>query len=444
MIYQCQSCGYISKKWLGKCPDCNNWNTFSEEQNIDIKKNKSNKTQAVAIPLPEIELKKIIRISTGFNEFNRALGGGLVTGQVILIGGSPGIGKSTLLTQILNNLTQNNIKGIYLTAEESAYQVKLRTERLNINNPNFLIISENNLTNAILEVKKNKPEFLIVDSIQTIYSENSSSIPGSISQIKECASVLIDYAKSNNICLFIVGHITKEGQIAGPKVLEHMVDTVLYFESESTTSFRIIRTLKNRFGNVNEIAIFEMTSFGLKEVVDPTNIFLEHREKENIGSVIFPLVEGSRIFLIEVQALVSNSTFSMPRRNAQGIDPNRMNLLITVMEKILGVNLFSNDIFINIPGGIKVNDPAVDLAVVVAILSSFLNKKIDTSCACFGEVGLNGEVRKSSFHKERIKEAARMGFKEIITPKNNEKDEKFEKTKILSINNINFLADFFS
>ncbi len=444
MIYQCQSCGYISKKWLGKCPDCNNWNTFSEEQNIDIKKNKSNKIQAVAIPLPEIELKKIIRISTGFNEFNRALGGGLVTGQVILIGGSPGIGKSTLLTQILNNLTQNNIKGIYLTAEESAYQVKLRTERLNINNPNFLIISENNLTNAILEVKKNKPEFLIVDSIQTIYSENSSSIPGSISQIKECASVLIDYAKSNNICLFIVGHITKEGQIAGPKVLEHMVDTVLYFESESTTSFRIIRTLKNRFGNVNEIAIFEMTSFGLKEVVDPTNIFLEHREKENIGSVIFPLVEGSRIFLIEVQALVSNSTFSMPRRHAQGIDPNRMNLLITVMEKILGVNLFSNDIFINIPGGIKVNDPAVDLAVVVAILSSFLNKTIDTSCACFGEVGLNGEVRKSSFHKERIKEAARMGFKEIITPKNNEKDEKFEKTKILSINNINFLADFFS
>ena len=444
MIYQCQSCGYISKKWLGKCPDCNNWNTFSEETDINLKNHKSNRKSVHAIPLPEIKLKKIPRISTGFNEFDRALGGGLVPGQVILIGGSPGIGKSTLLTQILNNLARKDFKGVYLTAEESSYQVKLRTERLNINNPNFLIISENNLTNAILELKKIKPEFLIIDSIQTIYSENSSSIPGSISQIKECASVLIDYAKSNNICLFIVGHITKEGQIAGPKVLEHMVDTVLYFESETTTSFRIIRTLKNRFGNVNELSIFEMTSSGLSEVFDPTNIFLEHREKENIGSVIFPLVEGTRIFLIEVQALVSNSTFSMPRRNAQGIDPNRMNLLITVMEKILGVNLFSNDIFINIPGGIKVNDPAVDLAVVVAILSSFLNKKINTSFACFGEVGLNGEVRKSSFHKERIKEAVKMGFKEIVTPKNNEKDEKFEKTKIISIANINFLADFFS
>ncbi len=440
MTYQCQNCGYISKKWLGKCPDCNQWNTFVEdERNVKIKSVKSGRPAA---SLTSIGITRNKRISTKFSDFDRVLGGGIVSGQVILIGGNPGIGKSTLITQVLNNLSGKDEKGIYLTAEESPAQVKIRTNRLSIHNENIYILPENNITAAIEEIKKIKPKYVVVDSIQTVYSETSASIPGSISQIKECASILIDYAKLNEIALFLIGHVTKEGAIAGPKVLEHMVDTVLYFESDTSTDFRIIRSLKNRFGKVNGIAIFEMTANGLKEIIDPTNLFIESRKERNIGSVISPLVDGNKIFLIEVQALVSNSSCSMPRRNAQGFDQNRMNLLITVIEKILDIHLYNNDVFINIPGAIKVVDPAVDLAVVVAVISSFLNKELDPNIAFFGEVGLNGEVRKALSWKERIMETMRMGFKTVVTPMLNSEEVNFEKIKILPIDSINNIPYF--
>jgi len=442
LTYQCQNCGYISKKWLGKCPDCGAWNSFTEEIVIDSKKILNSK-KVSSTTLPEISLQKHYRISTEFKEFDKVIGGGLVPGQVILIGGSPGIGKSTLITQVLDNISNDKNKSIYLSAEESLTQIKIRTNRLNISNKNIFVINENEINSSLLEIETISPKFLVIDSIQTIYSENISSIPGSITQIKECTNLLIEFAKTKGIVLIIIGHITKEGAIAGPKVLEHMVDTVLYFESENTTSYRIIRTLKNRFGNVNEIAIFEMTSEGLQELTDPSNIFIENREKENIGSIIFPLVEGSRIFLVEVQALVSSTSYSMPRRSAQGIDPNRLNLLITIIEKHLGMQLYSNDIFINIPGGIKLNDPAVDLAVVIAIISSFLNKKINISWACFGEIGLNGEIRKSSFYKNRVNEAKKLGFKKIFTPKYNNIGDKIENIEITELNNITDLVSIF-
>ena len=432
MAYICQSCGYASKKWLGKCPECNNWNTFIEE-NFDEKRIKKISDIPEPLLLKDIQLKKIQRISTKITEFDRVIGGGLVDGEVILIGGPPGIGKSTLLSQILNNISTNNEKGFYLSAEESLNQIKIRFSRLNIDNDNIFFLAENNLSKAIYTIKKIKPKFLVVDSIQTVYLEHISSIPGSISQIRECSSLLIEYAKKNNVILFLIGHITKEGSIAGPKILEHMVDTVLYFESEKDSVYRIIRSLKNRFGPVNEISVFEMTSNGLKQIVNPSEIFIDKNKSKNIGSTIFPAIEGTRSILIEVQALVSDSNFSMPRRTSQGVDLNRLNLLIAIIEKNLGATLFNKDIFVNIPGGIKVNDPSVDLPIVLSILSSYLNKEIDKNLACFGEIGLTGEIRATTFSNERIKEALRLGYKKIIAP---EVKEKFNDAEIISINSI--------
>lgn len=432
MAYICQSCGYASKKWLGKCPECNNWNTFIEE-NFDEKRIKKISDIPEPLLLKDIQLKKIQRISTKITEFDRVIGGGLVDGEVILIGGPPGIGKSTLLSQILNNISTNYEKGFYLSAEESLNQIKIRFSRLNINNDNIFFLAENNLSKAIYTIKKIKPKFLVVDSIQTVYLEHISSIPGSISQIRECSSLLIEYAKRNNVILFLIGHITKEGSIAGPKILEHMVDTVLYFESEKDSVYRIIRSLKNRFGPVNEISVFEMTSNGLKQIVNPSEIFIDKNKSKNIGSTIFPAIEGTRSILIEVQALVSDSNFSMPRRTSQGVDLNRLNLLIAIIEKNLGATLFNKDIFVNIPGGIKVNDPSVDLPIVLSILSSYLNKEIDKNLACFGEIGLTGEIRATTFSNERIKEALRLGYKKIIAP---EVKEKFNDAEIISINSI--------
>ena len=441
LTYQCQNCTYISKKWLGKCPDCGAWNSFVESNVKNVIKKTSKNVKLTS--LSEIKLEKQFRINTEFNEFDKVIGGGFVPGQVILIGGSPGIGKSTLITQILDTVSRNQTTSVYVSAEESLNQIKIRTNRLKIFNNNIFVVNENEINSVLLEIEKISPKFLVIDSIQTVFSEEVSSIPGSISQIKECSNLLIEFAKKRNIVLIIIGHITKEGAIAGPKILEHMVDTVLYFESENTTSYRIIRSLKNRFGNVNEIAIFEMTFEGLKEVTDPSNIFIENREIENVGSIIFPLLEGSRIFLVEVQALVSSTSYSIPRRSAQGLDPNRLNLLVTIIEKHLGMHLYSNDIFINIPGGIKINDPAVDLAVVISIISSFLNKKINTFWACFGEIGLNGEVRKSSFYKQRVSETKKLGFKKIFAPKYQNNGEKIEGIEIIEFNNISDIVSIF-
>ncbi len=432
-MYICQNCGYISKKWLGKCPECNSWNSFLEE-NIDIKKVKKASDIPNPVSLHEIKLSEILRIKTNIEEFNRVLGGGVVEGEVILIGGAPGIGKSTLLSQVLDVISNENSKGFYLSAEESLNQIKLRFSRLGITNENILFLSENNLTKSIETIRKIRPKFIVIDSIQTIYVDYINSIPGSVSQIRECSSMLIEYTKKNNAILFLIGHITKEGSIAGPKILEHMVDAVLYFESEKNNAFRIIRSLKNRFGPVNEIAVFEMTSKGLKEVKNPSEIFLDKNKTKNIGSTVFPAIEGTRSILLEVQALVSDTNFSIPRRTSQGVDLNRLNLLIAIIEKNLGANLFNKDIFINIPGGIKINDPAIDLPVVMAILSSYLNKEIDQNLVCFGEIGLTGEVRNASFSSERIKEAIRLGYKKIVTP---EKIEKVKNAEIITVNTIN-------
>ena len=431
-MYICQSCGYVSKKWLGKCPECGNWNTFLEE---DIKNNKNLKISEIPSPLKlsEIPFEKISRISTKISEFNRVIGGGLVEGEVILIGGQPGIGKSTLLSQILNNVSSKDNIGFYLSAEESLNQIKLRFKRLNIDNDNIFFLSENNLSKSIHTIRKVKPKFIVIDSIQTIYLDHLSSIPGSVSQIRECSSILIDFAKKNNSIIFLIGHITKEGSIAGPKILEHMVDAVLYFESEKNSIYRIIRSLKNRFGPVNEIAVFEMTSDGLKEVKNPSEIFLNKNKVKNIGITIFPAIEGTRSILIEVQALVSDTNFSIPRRTTQGIDLNRLNLLIAIIEKNLGANLFNKDIFINIPGGIKINDPAVDVPVVISILSSYLNKEVESQIACFGEIGLTGEVRNASFAEERINEALRLGYKKIVS---HEITEKIKNAEIININSV--------
>ncbi len=432
-MYICQNCGYISKKWLGKCPECNSWNSFLEE-NVDIKKVKKASDIPNPVSLHEIKLSEISRIKTNIEEFNRVLGGGLVEGEVILIGGAPGIGKSTLLSQVLDVISNENSKGFYLSAEESLNQIKLRFSRLGITNENILFLSENNLTKSIETIRKVRPKFIVIDSIQTIYVDYINSIPGSVSQIRECSSMLIEYTKKNNAILFLIGHITKEGSIAGPKIMEHMVDAVLYFESEKNNAFRIIRSLKNRFGPVNEIAVFEMTSKGLKEVKNPSEIFLDKNKTKNIGSTVFPAIEGTRSILLEVQALVSDTNFSIPRRTSQGVDLNRLNLLIAIIEKNLGANLFNKDIFINIPGGIKINDPAIDLPVVMAILSSYLNKEIDQNLVCFGEIGLTGEVRNASFSSERIKEAIRLGYKKIVTP---EKTEKVKNAEIITVNTIN-------
>ncbi len=432
-MFVCQNCGYISKKWLGKCPECDNWNTFIEED-INPKEIKKNIEIPEPVQLSNISLQNILRIKTNIEEFDRVIGGGLVNGQVILIGGPPGIGKSTLLSQVINIISNNRYKGFYLSCEESLNQIKIRFSRLKIDNENIFFLSENNLTKSIESIKKVKPKFIVVDSIQTVFVDYISSIPGSVSQIRECSNILINYAKKNNAILFLIGHITKEGSIAGPKILEHMVDTVLYFESEKNNTFRIIRSLKNRFGPVNEIAVFEMTSNGLKEVKNPSEIFLDKNKTKNIGSTVFPAIEGTRSILLEVQALVSDTNFSIPRRTSQGVDLNRLNLIIAIIEKNLGANLFNKDIFINIPGGIKINDPAIDLPVVITILSSYLNKEIDKDLACFGEIGLTGEVRNTSFTNDRIKEAIRLGYKKIITPEIN---EKFKNAEIITVNYIN-------
>ncbi len=438
-MFVCQSCGFVSKKWLGKCPNCSSWNSFAEEEISQNLKNLKHSEIPEPKTISEIHINTILRKSTEIKEFDRVLGGGLVDGEVLLIGGSPGIGKSTLLSQILNNVSTDKEKGFYLSCEESLAQVKIRFSRLNIENENIYLLSENNLNNALYSIKKINPKFLIIDSIQSVYSEKISSIPGSVSQIRECSSMLIDFAKRNNTILFIIGHITKEGSIAGPKILEHMVDTVLYFESEKNNIYRIVRALKNRFGPVNEIAVFEMTSMGLKEVSNPSEIFINRNIEKNIGSTIFPAIEGTRSILVEIQALVSDSNFSIPKRATQGIDLNRLNILIAILEKNLGINFFNKDIFINVPGGLKINDPAVDLPVALTILSSYLDKEIDKKLTCFGEIGLTGEVRTTSFFEERIRESIRLGYNKILTAG---KEKKLENAKIFSISVVNDLINF--
>ncbi|BCB96777.1 DNA repair protein RadA [Dissulfurispira thermophila] len=429
-VFQCQACGYASPKWLGKCPDCGAWNSFSEEKQSPI----SLKSFAVAEPqcLSKIIGGKEKRTPIGINEFDRVLGGGLVNGAIILIGGDPGIGKSTLLLQAVAKITKDKEKAtphspqktkdktvLYVSGEESPEQIKLRAERLSINSDNILLLSETLVENIIKTAEDLKPAALVVDSIQTIYTEELTSAPGSVGQIRESAAKLMFFAKRSEIPVFLIGHVTKEGAIAGPRVLEHLVDTVLYFEGDRGHPYRILRTIKNRFGSTNEIGVFEMTDEGLMEITNPSELFMSERPLGVSGSTVIATIEGTRPLLVELQALVSPTTFGMPRRTSMGVDFNRVNLLIAVLEKKAEIHLGGMDVFINVVGGLKIFEPAADIGIISAIVSSFREIPVDAKTFLFGEVGLSGEVRAVAHADARLKEAAKIGFKKAIIPKNN-------------------------
>ena len=426
--FVCQSCGYQAPKWLGKCPGCQEWNTFVEERVIEEKIPERDllgfEKDAVPTPITEITMEERGRLQIGMGEFDRVLGGGIVFGSMILVGGDPGIGKSTLLLQVMSLLASQRKKVLYISGEESLQQTKMRADRLEISSDHLFVVSETSLEKILQDIQAVRPSAAVVDSIQTIYSSELPSPPGSISQVREASSRLLYLAKHLSIPIFLVGHVTKEGFIAGPKVLEHMVDTVLYFEGETHHAFRILRAVKNRFGSTNEIGVFEMKDSGLAEVFSPSEYFLSERTQSATGSVVVPSIEGSRPILIELQALVIPTNLGYPRRTTQGIDANRVSLLVAVMDKRLGIHLFSHDIFLNVVGGMKVEEPGADLGVIVSIASSFRDKVIDPEVVIFGEVGLGGEVRGISQAEGRVKEAARLGFKRCLLPKQNQEKIK--------------------
>lgn len=437
--YVCSECGATSSRWLGKCPSCGKFNTMVEEI---IKPAAGTKDVRKAVysnrakPLKDITFERYDRTSSGISEFDNVLGGGIVAGSLVLIGGDPGIGKSTLLTQIAANLSAKS-KTLYFSAEESCSQVKLRAQRLNLKSEELFIINETCIDG--LETELNGVQFCIIDSIQAVYTEDLSSSAGSVGQVRECASKLMRIAKSRGITFFIVGHVTKEGALAGPKVLEHIMDTVLYFEGENQENFRILRAVKNRFGNVQEVGVFEMTDCGIKPVTDYTGVFLSESRGEEPGSAVTPAQTGARCMNVEIQTLISKTSFGLPRRMPIGIDYNKLVLLIAVLEKRCGLNLSSSDVYLNAMGGIKLGEPACDLAVCAALASAFYGKPIDKYVAVFGEVGLTGEVRAVSYCEKRVAECVKMGFKKVLLPAKNMKSvtkftDKISVVPILYVN----------
>lgn len=420
-IYFCQECGYESAKWLGQCPGCKNWNTFVEEKLVVGVDKHSGKTTEAATPtsILQVTTSENTRIGTGMKELDRVLGGGIVTGSLTLVGGDPGIGKSTLLLQVCRNLTAAEHKVLYVSGEESLQQIKIRAERLGGFTKDMLLLCETNLDAIEGGIAKIMPEVVVIDSIQTMYLEGVASGAGSISQVREVTGRLMRVAKQLGIAIFIVGHVTKEGTVAGPRTLEHMVDTVLYFEGEKNALYRILRGVKNRFGSTNEIGVFEMKDNGLYEVENPSQVMLNGRPLDAAGSVVVCSMEGTRPILIEIQALVCQSNFNLPRRTSVGIDYNRVNLLMAVLEKRAGMMLAGNDAYVNLAGGMRLNEPAIDLGIIVALVSSFKNTPVDAHTIIFGEVGLAGEVRGVSMAAQRVKEAAKLGFTTCILPKIN-------------------------
>ncbi len=437
--YVCSECGATSSRWLGKCPSCGKFNTMVEEI-IKPAPGAKDVRKAVysnrAKPLKDITFERYDRTSSGISEFDNVLGGGIVAGSLVLIGGDPGIGKSTLLTQIAANLSAKS-KTLYFSAEESCSQVKLRAQRLNLKSEELFIINETCIDG--LETELDGVQFCIIDSIQAVYTEDLSSSAGSVGQVRECASKLMRIAKSRGITFFIVGHVTKEGALAGPKVLEHIMDTVLYFEGENQENFRILRAVKNRFGNVQEVGVFEMTDCGIKPVTDYTGVFLSESRGEEPGSAVTPAQTGARCMNVEIQTLISKTSFGLPRRMPIGIDYNKLVLLIAVLEKRCGLNLSSSDVYLNAMGGIKLGEPACDLAVCAALASAFYGKPIDKYVAVFGEVGLTGEVRAVSYCEKRVAECVKMGFKKVLLPAKNMKSvtkftDKISVVPILYVN----------
>ncbi|MBW1839456.1 MAG: DNA repair protein RadA [Deltaproteobacteria bacterium] len=423
--FVCQMCGYQSSKWMGKCPSCNEWNTLVEEEMVSPGKSKNAFSVGIGgegeVPQPigEVVMSETSRIKTGIGEFDRVLGGGVVSGSAVLVGGDPGIGKSTLLLQALNKIASSDYKVLYISGEESVRQTKMRAERLSALSPQLFVLAENSLEKIIKEVKTLKPKVIVIDSIQTVFTLELQSAPGSIGQVRESSARLVMLAKSKDISTFIIGHVTKEGAIAGPRVLEHMVDTVLYFEGDRGHPYRVLRAVKNRFGPANEIGVFEMKDSGLAEVFNPSEIFLTQRSMAVSGSVVVSCMEGTRPILVEIQALVSPTNLGVPRRTSIGVDHHRVSLLAAVLERQLTTNLYNKDIFLNVAGGVKVDEPAVDLGIVVAMASSVLNKPVDTKTAFLGEVGLTGEVRGVSQVEVRLKEASKLGFDSCVLPEAN-------------------------
>jgi len=418
-LFFCQNCGQQSPKWLGKCPSCGEWNSFVEEEVRETEGARPAELRYDGVPksIAAIEADEGERLGTGIAEMDRVLGGGIVGGSAILVGGDPGIGKSTLLLQVLEKMAERGLKVLYVSGEESARQIRLRGKRLGASAEDLLVLIEVELENILGRIQEIRPAVAVIDSIQTVYSPVLSSAPGSVGQVREASARLIFLAKKEGIPIFLVGHVTKDGSIAGPKVLEHMVDTVLYFEGDSGHAYRIIRGIKNRFGPTHEIGVFEMRDTGLAEVLNPSAFFLAERPEGAAGSVVVPSMEGTRPILIEVQSLVSPTGFGMPRRTAIGVDQNRVSLLVAVLDRICGIHLSGSDIFLNVAGGVKVDEPAIDLGIVAAMASSFLDRPIAAGTAVFGEVGLTGEIRGISQTGIRIKEAARMGFTRCIFPR---------------------------
>ena len=442
--YICQECGYETGKWLGKCPSCNSFSTFSEEI---VEKTSQSKVNTITATNKALDLESIapiseIRTKTKIGELDRVLGGGIVQGSLTLVGGDPGIGKSTLLLQICQAVGESEKKILYVSGEESAQQIKLRANRLNITTKNLLLLSETNFNIIENTIREIKPDLVIIDSIQTVFLDDLSSAPGSVTQVRECTAKIMRIGKGENISIFIVGHVTKDGAIAGPRILEHMVDTVLYFEGERLASYRILRAVKNRFGSTNEIGVFEMRQIGLVEISNPSEYMLSGRPIDANGSCVTCSIEGTRPILAEVQSLVSYTNFNIPRRMATGMDSNRVILLIAVLEKKLKLQLGSYDIYVNLAGGIKILEPALDASVVCSIVSSYKNKPIDAETLIFGEIGLSGELRAISFCEKRVMEALKLGFKTVIIPKDNLKEvSSIKDIKICPVSNINELLN---
>ncbi len=423
-VFGCQNCGYQSPKWLGKCPDCGSWNSFVEELLSSATDRPAHSIASSGQDYPpqsivSVETSDEGRVRTDVSEFDRVLGGGLVIGSVVLIGGDPGIGKSTLLLQALDRLARKKINVLYVSGEESLRQTKMRADRIGVTSPDLYVLAENSLEKIMEYIQKLKPRVTVIDSIQTIFTSQLQSAPGSIGQVRESAGKLMVLSKSTGLSTFLIGHVTKEGAIAGPRVLEHMVDTVLYFEGDRGHPYRILRAVKNRFGSTNEIGVFEMKDGGLDEVANPSELFLAERPINVPGSVVISSLEGSRPILVELQALVSPSSYGMPRRTAIGVDPNRVSLLVAVLEKKVGMNLAQQDIFVNVAGGVRIEEPAADLGVISAVASSFVDKPIPSKTMVVGEVGLAGEVRGIHQAEVRIKEASKLGFKRCLIPKSN-------------------------
>lgn len=428
--YVCQNCGYTNPRWLGKCPECLEWNTFVEEiEEKSIAKGgtpkivQSAKTAAKAVKISSITMNKEERFSTKIGELDRVLGSGIIPGSLILVGGDPGIGKSTLLLQVSNNIATTQRKVLYISGEESETQIKMRAKRLDANSENMYIYTENNLAAIELVIEDLKPDVIIVDSIQTMLAPEVNSAPGTVSQIKEATSRFMKISKQLMITTFIVGHVTKEGSLAGPRLLEHMVDTVLYFEGERHNSYRLLRAVKNRFGSTNELGVFEMKNKGLEELVNPSKVLISEKPEHVSGSVIVSTVEGTRSMLLELQALVSTTSFGYPKRTTTGVDNNRVALILAVLEKVVGMQIQNQDVYVNIVGGLKINEPSMDLGIAMAVASSFRNIPVASDVVVTGEIGLTGEVRTVSFIEKRIIECEKLGFKKIVIPKGNYMEE---------------------